>query len=517
MHSKTLFYAIPLLLLLTILSGTSNVTAQTSTLSNNSGDGNSSWFIDGERTLVINGFDLGPRNLAFPITVDSLSISVQQAVPGASVDMVVYTDDNGGSPIDAALVGRTQVTIDTAGTATFAFPEPVVINSPVIWIGFYLPIDFRFYADTSGSSVLTYWAWTPSGTFDLADLGSAAVFGPSDGSSPVNLDLGGVARITAQISQNADGQPSVVTDGDTSGDVVIQGNPGDIGIQLQSQTNANLSVLDQYPYCGELLFYDPEDVGISARGAFRMHCRADLGSFSPGRVINEDEIATGITTMERRAYLYEVFAGGNYQMTPENSEKLRVPVTHCIRPDQIDLEEAVIGIAYGAPRQWEILPSVRYGELVCAEVTHIGFISYFIPRTGGEPTANADLYFVGRVRIVDPNEPNNDSIRCRFNYEVQYAIRNEGFEATPQLTLQIQDIHIRTGTVAKEVTYTIPPIPAGETVNFTQFNFEAPSIYTNEAHRMYLRLDAGNQLAELNELNNQYILEYILETSRRCL
>lgn len=516
MHRKHSFYFLLVILSLSFIIAPAAVTAQTTNLSNNSGAGNSSWFIDGERTLIINGFDLTPRNLAFPITVDALTITVEQAVPGATIDMVVYTDANGGSPADATLAGSAQVTINNAGTVTVPFPTPVTVNSPVMWVGFYLPVDFRFLADTSGTSVLTYWAWTPGSTFALNNLSSAQIIGPADGSAPVNIDLGGIARISAQITQNADGAPATTdTTTDDTGGTQLQPSPGTVGVQIQSQTSGDLSVLSGYPYCGELIFYDAEDVTISADGAFRLFCRADLGSYSPGVVSNEDQIAAGITTMERRGYLYEVFAGGEYQKEPRDSEKLAVPVTHCIRPEQADLNEAVIGIAYGAPRKWEILPSVRYGELTCAEVTHIGFISYFVPRTGDEPTANADLYFVGRVRLVNA-EGNSEDIRCGFRYELRYAIRNEGFEATPPLTLTVEDVHLRTGTVTREAIYQIPAIPAGDTVNFYKPGYQAPTAFYNESHRMFLRIDSNDQLAELKENNNQYILDYLLRPSVAC-
>lgn len=517
MHRKHSFYFLLVILSLLFITVPAVVTAQTTTLSNNSGAGNNSWFIDGERTLIINGFDLTPRNLSFPITVDALTIAVEEAVPGASIDMVVYTDANGGSPADATLAGSAQVTINNAGTVTVPFPTPVTVNSPVMWVGFYLPVDFRFLSDTSGTSVLTYWAWTPNSTFSLSDLSSAQVLGPSDGSAPVSIDLGGIARISAQITESAGGATTPGDDtstGDTSG-TQLQPQAGTVGVQIPAQTSADLSVMSRYPYCGELIFYDSEDLSISANGAFRLFCRADLGSYSPGVVSNEDQIAAGITTMERRGYLYEVFAGGNYQKEPHDSEKLAVPVTHCIRPEQADLDEAVIGIAYGAPRAWEILPSVRYGELTCAEVTHTGFMSYFVPRTGGEPTANADLYFVGRVRLVDA-EGNSDDISCGFRYELRYAIRNEGFEATPPLTLTVEDVHLRTGTITREAIYQIPAIPAGETMNFYQPGFQAPTAFFNEAHRMFLRIDSNDQLAELKENNNQYILDYLLRPSVAC-
>ena len=61
-------------------------------LSNNSGDGNAVFFIDGEPSVVINGFDLTPLGVALPVALDAVSISVQTAVPGANIDLLVYQD-----------------------------------------------------------------------------------------------------------------------------------------------------------------------------------------------------------------------------------------------------------------------------------------------------------------------------------------------------------------------------------------------------------------------------------------
>jgi hypothetical protein len=55
------------------------------------------------------------------------------------------------------------------------------------------------------------------------------------------------------------------------------------------------------------------------------------------------------------------------------------PITHCVTPALEEQETAVIGIAYGSPRRWELLPSERFGNLVCAEVYRGGSLSYFTP------------------------------------------------------------------------------------------------------------------------------------------
>lgn len=473
-------------------------------VSNTSTDSSSTWFIDGEPTLVMNGFDLTPLALQPPVIIDAVRIAIAQAIPEAPVELVIYQDGNGGSPADAQLIRRQTVTIAETGTVRIPLNEPISTAAPVIWVGFYLPVDFRFLADTSGSSVLTYWGWTPGSTFDLSNLSTAAVFGPSDGSAPVNLDLGGVARISIELTAST---------GETSDASTVE--EAVVGQQIVGQAQPDLSILQRYPYCGESVFFDPQDIAITAEGSFTLSCRADLGPFSPGVIRNIEDTPGSIPSYERRGILYEIFAGGDYQKDPRDSEKLRVPVTHCIRPEQADLEQAVIGIAWGAPRQWKLLPSVRYGEIVCAEVTHAGFFSYFVPRSGDEPTLNADLYFSGGIEFITDGQQTPE-ILCSFPYRLNFAIRNEGFEPTPATTVRIQDVHVRTGTIAFSLSVNINNVPPGETVEYALPYFIAPSIFINEAHRIILTIDPGNGIAEMNEENNTRIFEYILLPSNKC-
>src|SRR5690606_18090063 len=72
-----------LLLSLTVFGST----AQTAdgTLTNNNGTASTLWFISGEPSLVINGFDLNARNITLPIQVESITISVRTPTPGIPV------------------------------------------------------------------------------------------------------------------------------------------------------------------------------------------------------------------------------------------------------------------------------------------------------------------------------------------------------------------------------------------------------------------------------------------------
>lgn len=470
---------------------TGSVEAGTVTISNNSGDTSSSFFIDGEATLVMNGFDLTPLNVSLPAVIDVVTIAVQTPVADAPIQVVIYEDANGGSPVDATLVSQTQITIQSAGTAIVTLPQPVTINSPVVWVGFYLPVGFRFFGDNSGSSVLTYWGWTAGGSVNLADLSSAAVLGPADGTSPVGIDMGGVARITAEITPANDA-------GFTGNGENAAGVP--IGIQIEGGA-ADLSIMSTYEYCGDRLLYDPQDIKISAQDRFSLHCRADLGSFSPGEFINQDELPAEVPSYERRGFFYEVFVNG--ETAPGSSEELLVPVTHCLRPEQGELDTAVIGVAYGAPREWEMLPTVRYGEWVCAEVTHQGFLSYFVPRTGSEDTLNADLYFISTPYYEPIEHGSSRGVLCGYPYSIYYKIHNEGFVPTPQTVVRIQFINERTGTVSSSLDVPLDPMAPGETRELSA-HWVAPTTFYNESHTLVLTIDPSGGIPELNETNNSY-------------
>jgi hypothetical protein len=326
------------------------------------GDGNAVWFISGESTLVMNGFDLASFGVANPAFIDRVSLGVDTPVPGATTEVVIYEDANGGSPVDAVLVGRTTVTISQAGVFTAVFPAPVQVNQRAVWVGFYLPVNFRFQADTSGSSVLTYWAWTPSSTFDLANLSSAAVFGPSDGSAPVNIQLNGKARISFEVSSSAAGagatplpQPGVVP-------TTAPGGP----------FGGDLSVMVPFPNCQSLL-YDSADERVTYLDRINLHCNLANPLYNPPAPQGYDS----------RAVTYDVYIfGENGNLL---SGRLQFPITYCLRPDSADLPTAVIGVAWGAPRAWRVQPTQRFGDLICADVRRSGTIGYLVPN--GQPTA----------------------------------------------------------------------------------------------------------------------------------
>ncbi|NDJ60581.1 MAG: hypothetical protein GYB67_05610 [Chloroflexi bacterium] len=311
----------------------------------NEGNGNAAWFVSNQ-TLVINGFDLNSLGVSTPAVIDRVSIQVDLPIAGATSTVVIYEDANGGSPVDATLIAQSQVQITQAGTFTVTLPNPATITQRAVWVGFYLPPNFQFLADTSGPSVLTYWAWTPGTTFDLNNLGSAQVLGPANGTAPVNLNINGKARITAEI---------------TEGTTVAATTP-----QPQQQTNANLSVLQPYGLCGSVL-YDTADEFVSYENRIDIICREVAHyegpvSAPPGHI--------------RRGPLYDLQVFKENGVVVQN--RFEYSVTHCFRPAAEDIDRAVIGNAWGIPRTWRLLTTQRFGDLVCAEVWHGGNLALFV-------------------------------------------------------------------------------------------------------------------------------------------
>jgi hypothetical protein len=477
---------------------TTQTVAENIILNNATTDDSTVWFIEGEPSLVMNGFDLTPLDLELPIFVEAIRISVVSPVPGIPLDAVLYVDENGGSPQDAQLVEWTRTTIDSAGVARIEFPDPVAINAPVLWAGFYLPVDFEFRADTSGSSVLTYWAWQPGGVFDLVNLNTAPVFGPADGSAPVEIDMGGVARITVELFNPA-----------SDPDALQRIAP--LGVQIAGPADAPLSTLISYPTCGEIL-YDPNDIAITGSSAFNLNCRTDIPQDGPGLFWNFERVEAGIDSFERHGRLYDITGFGNYVAPNGQNTELVVPVTHCMTPEAIHLDTAVLAVAYGAPQRWEIMPTARYGNLVCAELKHVGMLSYFTPRDPGLETLNANLYFTVPASVYEAEQDigAENFANCGRLTSIRINMRNDGFELTPATTIRLQDFSVRTGELIAETVFNIPIIAPGETYSFTP-SFVAPELFVNEQHRIVLTLDPGGVVAEDNEGDNVQVLEYALQ------
>lgn len=352
---KVMMIALLASLLLAGLSTAGRTVAGDRVLSLNSGATSTVWFISGEASLVMNAFDLTALGVATPARIDRVSLSVQTPTPGRAVEVVVYGDADGGSPTNARLLVRQTVDITAAGVFTVTFPAPVTVSDRYAWVGFYLPVDFEFLADASGVSSATYWAWQPGSTFDLANIASAGVVGPSNGGAPVNINLNGVARITAEVITGTSNSA-------TTAQPTITATPVQ---QLIDTSGVSLAPMVAYDTC-PAVYYDSGDIGVTYGYGVKFYCRVVSRQLDP--VQPEGYRQTGP--------LYDVYAFG----LPTGTTPLPYPVTHCIKPPAENLATAIIGHGFGAPRAWTLLPTVRFGELICAEVFYTGFLSYFTPR-----------------------------------------------------------------------------------------------------------------------------------------
>jgi len=479
-------------LCLAFLSSAHSVQAQ-AIISNNKGAESKTWTVINEPTLVMNGFDLSQVTTVFPVTISAASIEIDRAVPGQPVSVLIYEDSNGGSPVDARIVQKTDTTIDTVGNITVPLAQAVDVNSPVVWVGFYLPIGTRFRSDQQGTSLLTYWAWNPDGLLDLINLGAAQVLGPSDGSDPVQINLGGIARINLTAT-SAGGRA-----------LLPNGQALTVGRQVTAPEGVvDTSPLRPYTTCNSELFYDQADIdALLSSNSFSLVCSAQYGAYASGTIDNEELIDTQLTGLERRGILYHVTGYGNFQIDPAQPQRLRVPVTHCLRVPVTDAQQAVLGVAYGVPQAWEILPSVHYNDLVCAELTHTGPISYFVPRTGQESYGNLNLIFA-REPVFSQFPP-----RCNQTITIDFAFHNEGFDPSPSDRVRIENIVVRNNQVTVLEHFSIRALDPATGVSF-RATITMPETFVNEQNRLVITIDPNNRIKEFIESDNVKIYDYIL-------
>lgn len=467
-------------------------------LTHNRGGENAVFFVNDEPSLVINGFDLSPHTTRFPIALDAVSISVDRPAPGSRIDMVIYQDANGGSPVDASLVHRQSVQINRRGVQRFILNEAAIITEPVVWVGFYLPVGFRFHADTSGPSVLTYWAWAPGGTFPLDNLASAPVLGPGDGAEPVSIDMQGVARITAELRP--------LFHQEMASDAVL-------GNQLIAEGEQDTSLLQGYPDCGGLLF-DPEDIAITSRASFTVHCGVASEFEAPTEIVHPDG---HFLDLQRAGHLYKLEAQiPQAQLVHGAVNVMPVAVTHCIQIQAGHLEQAVIAEARGIPERWHALPSVRFEDVVCAEITTASYLSYFLPR-GADSPPNVNL-------VMGWSKVSPHPLECGLPAYVEAPVTNTGQSwfstVSGNVKFIIENIHVRSGITTGAVELSIETSQLGPGMrHILVFAPIYVTTYVNELHRLQVRADFDNQIQETNENDNVWFTEYILsnaQQSDRC-
>ena len=468
------------------------VSAGDTLLTNNSGAEDAVFFIKDEPSLVMNGFDLTPLGMNLPVALDAVSISVDASVPGSRVDLVIYQDANGGSPVDAELVYRQPVLLSQTGVIRTELYRAAIITEPVVWVGFYLPVDFRFHADRSGSSVLTYWAWTAGGTFDLASLASAEVLGPGDGSEPVEIAMDGIARITAETRT-----PNY--------EEIAAAFP--LTEQLETGAVQDTTALRAYENCDHLLF-DPEDNSISVALSFPLYCRVADAYEAPYKIANPPD---QLLNVERAGPLYKLSTFlTEEQLVPGRASQLPVRVTHCLRIAPGDLERAVIGEvreSETAGERWFLLPSVRINDVVCAEVTVANYLSYFVPRADdAQPNINL---VVGWTR-VDPHP-----LICGPEARFVVPVVNTGLSwfktTTGHVKVSIEDIHVATGVSTTKYVFQLNTDQLGPGVR-RELELGPLHVrsFVSELHRLEIRVDEDNVVAETNEDDNVWFTEYVL-------
>jgi hypothetical protein len=278
-----------------------------------------------------------------------------------------------------------------------------------------------------------------------------------------------------------------------------------LGNKFVASQAQDTSILEAYPFCGTLL-YDPEDIIISSSFSFTTKCGVAPEIEAPTDVVNP---SGAVLDLQRAGVLFKLSAFISEEERVEGANnKLPVPVTHCMRIIPGDLEKAVIAEARGIPERWYVLPTVRFDNLVCAEVTTGSYLSYFLPRTeGSPPNVNLALGW----SIVQPHP-----LECGLGSLVYIPIVNTGQEwfstSTGFVKIIVEDVHVRTGTVTAAIEHQIETSRLGPGMRIT---IEKGPIfvdtYVGELHRLQVRADFDNQVAETNEFDNTWFTDYILE------
>ncbi len=449
-------------------------------LSLNSGEENEVFWIEGEPSLVMNGFDLSAFADDLPVALDAVTLSVETPVPGGRVVVVVYEDATGGSPYDATLAYRQVVSINESGNVRIALAEPAFVSETVAWVGFYLPVDFRFYADASGASSLTYWAWTPGGTFDLTSPARAVVLGPGDGSAPVNIQMDGIARIGVELRQ-------------ATGLELARLAP--LGQQVAESAEVDVSNFNEHHNCPGFL-WEP--------GSSSLNLTCLVGAQVETPVVIQDGPG-GFIDVQREGALYKIVAEG-YGRLPE-------PVMHCIRVPEEHRETAVIGEARDIPERWYILPSVRYDDMVCADISFANYVSYFLPRS---PDAVQNVNLVVGWSKVAPH-PAICGLPLRITAAVVNTGREEFFTNNGNFQITVENIHLESGLLNPVKDITVPAWrfkPGDRRGVLIEFLNEDERVRDGntigDRYRLQISIDTASQVEETNESDNVWFTEYVL-------
>ena len=474
LHAAARSFAIILLAMLVL----APVSAGDIALNINSGDENEVFWIEGEPSLVINGFDLSAYAEQMPLALDAVTLSVETPVPGGRVIVAIYEDATGGAPHDATLVYRQLASINSAGVVRIALDEPGFIRENVAWVGFYLPVGFHFHADKSGESALTWWAWTPGGTFDLTSPARAVVLGAGNGSEPVNIQMDGIARIGAEIRSATAFEVARLTP---------------LGEQVADTAEVDTSSFIEYSACPGFL-YDPADTQLE------MRCLIGSPVEPPVVIMDAPE---GFLDVQR--------AGDLYKIVVEDYGALPNPMTHCVRVPEEHIDIAILGEARDIPERWYILPSVRYGDLVCADVSFANYVSYFLPR---DPDAVQNVNLVVGWSKVEPH-PAVCGLPITVNASIVNTGRQEFFTDDGTFRISVENLHLPSGFIDPALDITVdawrfkPGDRHGVPIHGLEIRGDKAGTI-GDRYRLTIRADTGYQVEEISETDNIWATEYIL-------
>ena len=174
-------------------------------------------------------------------------------------------------------------------------------------------------------------------------------------------------------------------------------------------------------------YYDPDDLAGYENGFPAMSCLVGSPVETPVEVLDSVD---GMIDVQREGTLYKVVAEAN--------TVLPGPVLHCIRVAEAHRETAILGQARFIPERWEILPSVRYGDMVCGEVGFPNYVSYFLPR---EPGAVQNVNMVVGWSKIEPH-PFICGLRSRITAAVVNTGREDFFTEDGSVQVSVENIHL---------------------------------------------------------------------------
>ncbi len=128
------------------------------------------------------------------------------------------------------------------------------------------------------------------------------------------------------------------------------------------------------------------------------------------------------------------------------------------------------------------------------------------PVASATPVTNANLIIVGTPE-VDPHPLN-----CGQTATITVVVQNNGTGAAlAGGSILVEDIHVASGARQQSTEGTFPLLQPGQ--SFTSVMRLTVSTFFNEGHRINVRVDPNNGVAETNEGDNNFSTDYVLQKS----